>query len=252
MPPGHLPVVSYLAVPVLPRSGEVIGGLFFGHDQPSVFTHDAEGIAVAIAAHAAVAIDNARLYATAQEEMRSKELLLDEFRHRMKNTLATVQAIARQTLRKSLKGEREAFVARLHALAHAHTALTGGAWDRAPVHDLLHRTLAPFAAERFRVQGPEASLDGNNAMHLTMALHELATNAVKYGALSNQDGKVEVSWSVAEGRLVFCWQEIGGPTVEEPTRKGFGSVLIEQATGGHAQLEFPTHGIRCTLTLPIK
>src|SRR4029077_6317827 len=94
MPHGHLPVVSYLAVPVISRSGEVIGGLFFGHDQAGVFTQDAEDMGKAVAAHAAVAIDNARLYAAAQEEMQSKELLLNEFRHRMKNTLATLQAIA--------------------------------------------------------------------------------------------------------------------------------------------------------------
>ena len=122
---GHLPVVSYLAVPVISRSGEVIGGLFFAHDKPGVFTQDTEDIAVAIAAHAAVAIDNARLYATAQEEMKSKELLLNEFKHRMKNTLSTVQAIAGQTLRKSHKDEREIFIGRLHALAYAHEALTG-------------------------------------------------------------------------------------------------------------------------------
>ena len=94
MPKGHLPVVSYLAVPVVSRSGEVICGLFFGHDQAGVFTRDTEEMTVAVAAHAAVAIDNARLYATTQEEMRSKELLLNEFKHRVKNTLATVLAVA--------------------------------------------------------------------------------------------------------------------------------------------------------------
>jgi hypothetical protein len=189
MPEGHLPVVSYLAVPVVLRSGEVVGGLFFAHDQAGKFTQDAEGVAVAIAAHAAVAIDNARLYAAAQEEAKSKELLANEFKHRMKNTLST--AIANQTLRKCPKQEREVFIGRLHALAYAHEALSGGEWDRASVQELIQRTLAPFEEERFVVQGPEAALDGNNALHLTMALHELATNAVKYGALSNDDGKME-------------------------------------------------------------
>lgn len=252
MPDGHLPVVSYLAVPVMSRSGDVIGGLFFGHDRPGVFTEDAEDIAVAIAAHAAVAIDNARLYATAQEQMKSKELLLNEFKHRMKNTLATVQAIASQTLRKFPKKDREVFTGRLHALAHAHEALTGEVWDRAPVHELVQRTLEPFAAERFTIEGPEVSLEGTRAQHLVMALHELATNAVKYGALSNDDGKVDVSWSERNGELIFRWLEKDGPAVEEPKRKGFGSVLIERATDGHAQLEFAPRGVKCTLTLPLK
>jgi two-component sensor histidine kinase len=85
-----------------------------------------------------------------------------------------------------------------------------------------------------------------------MALHELATNAVKYGALSNDDGKVDVSWSESNGELIFRWLEKDGPAVEEPKRKGFGSALIEQATDGHAQLEFAPHGVKCTLTLPLK
>jgi GAF domain-containing protein len=120
MPKGHLPVVSYLAVPVTGRSGDVIGGLFFGHNEIGVFSEDTEHIAVEIASHAAIAIENARLLKTAQEETQSKELLLREFKQRINNTLATVQAIARQTLRSAPRGEFEAFVARLRALSHAH------------------------------------------------------------------------------------------------------------------------------------
>jgi two-component sensor histidine kinase len=216
------------------------------------FTQNAEDTAVAIAAHAAVAIDNARLYASAQEDMNDKELLLNEFKHRMKNTLATVQAIAGQTLKRSDRSERETFIARLHALAHAHEALTGREWDRALVRDLVERTLAPFAKERFAIDGPDASLAGNGALILTMALHELATNAVKYGALSNQDGKVAITWSVAGDRLDLTWQEKGGPPVVAPAHKGFGSVLIEKATDGRAQLAFAPDGVRCTLALSLK
>ena len=85
-----------------------------------------------------------------------------------------------------------------------------------------------------------------------MALHEPATNAVKYGALSNDDGKVDISWSVDDRSLFLSWQEKGGPAVVAPKRKGFGSVLIEQATGGQAKIEFPEEGVRCTLSLPLK
>jgi PAS domain S-box-containing protein len=252
MPEGHLPVVSYLAVPVVSRTGEVMGGLFFGHDQPGVFTQAAEDLAVGIAAHAAVAIDNARLYATAQQETESKELLLNEFKHRMKNTLATVQAIARQTLRSCPAEECEVFIARLHALAHAGDALTSREWDVASVPDLVRRALAPFPPDQLVMAGPEASIGGQGAMYLTIALHELATNAVKYGALSSPGGKAHITWSVANEHLTMIWQETGGPPVVPPSRKGFGSMLIEQATDGRALLEFLQDGFRCTLSLSFK
>jgi two-component sensor histidine kinase len=198
-----------------------------------------------------VAIDNARLYATTQEEMRSKELLLNEFKHRMKNTLAMVLAIAGQTLRRSDGELRETFVARLRALAYAHDALTGREWDHASICELVQRSLAPFAEERFAIDGPDASIAGNGALYLTMALHELATNAVKYGALSNQDGKVTITWSIVGDRVELTWQERGGPPVVAPTRKGFGSVMVEQATDGQAELTFPPEGVRCTLAISL-
>ena len=251
MPHGHLPVVSYLAVPVVSRSGEVIGGLFFGHDQAGVFTQDAEDMVKAIAAHAAVAIDNARLYATAQEEMQSKELLLNEFRHRMKNTLATLQAIAGQTLKNCPKAELETYLARLRALGHAHDAMADKAWDRASVRELAQRALAPFSHDRIQIQGPDASLPANGASRLTMALHELATNAVKYGALSNDAGNIRVEWSIDGDHLVLHWHERDGPAVVGPTAKGFGSVLIERATEGQAQIEFAPEGVRCTLNVSL-
>ena len=247
MPSGHLPVVSYLAVPVVSRSGEVIGGLFFGHDKPSVFTQDAEDLAVGIASHAAVAIENARLYATAQEEMRSKELLVKEFKHRIKNILGMVQAVAGQTLRNAPKEERQAFAARLQTLAQAHDMLATRDWDRVLVEDLVRRTLAPFATERIVHSGSEAHLDANKALHLTMALHELATNAVKYGALSNEQGRIQVSWSIAGDALLVDWREMDGPAVRPPGQRGFGSVLIEEV--GEGQLEFAAEGVRCKLPI---
>jgi two-component sensor histidine kinase len=249
MPEGHLAVVSYLAVPVIARSGEVIGGLFFGHDRAGVFTQDAEEIVSGIAAHAAIAIDNARLLASVKEEMRSKELLLNEFQHRMRNTLATVQAIAAQTLRNAPKEERATFVARLHALANVHSLLTERNWDRALVADVVHRAMGPFPRERFRIEGPDAHIDGNGSQLLALALHELATNAVKHGALSNGAGKISVTWGLENQRAVLRWQETDGPPVAAPARKGFGSVLVEQATAGKASLEFPPGGVVCIIEL---
>ena len=249
MPAGHLPVVSYLAVPVIARSGEVIGGLFFGHDRAGVFTQDAEEIVSGIAAHAAIAIDNARLLAAVKEEMRSKELLLNEFQHRMRNTLMTVQAIASQTLRKAPEEERAAFVARLHALANVHSLLTERNWDRVLVADVVQRAVAPFPRDRFKIEGPAAHVDGNGSLLLGLGLHELATNAVKHGALSNGAGKISVTWGVEDQRAVLRWQEIDGPPVAAPARRGFGSVLIDQASDGKARLEFSPDGVVCSIEL---
>jgi PAS domain S-box-containing protein len=252
MPDGHLPVVSYLAVPVISRTGEVIGGLFFGHDDPGVFTQAAEDMAVAIAAHAAVAIDNARLYEMAQEESKAKELLLDEFKHRMKNSLTMVQVIATQTLQGSPRQERETFIGRLHAMAHAQDALTGHTWDRASVRHLVEAAASLFAKERFSIEGTDTEVQGNGGLYLSMALHELMTNAIKHGALSDAEGSVRVSWSVDGETLLLYWQELGGPPVQPPTRIGFGSLLIRQATAGDTQFDFTPEGMSCRLRFALR
>jgi PAS domain S-box-containing protein len=172
------------------------------------------------------------------ERKRTEEqqnFLVAEMKHRVKNTLATVQAIAMQTLRRTPGEEREAFLGRLHALAKAHDLLSLKSWDRAPLRDVVGAALGAFQEarrERFLIDGPDDIwLDANRSLLLAMALHELATNAVKYGALSNGGGRVCVAWELSEDprRLIFRWQERGGPPVEPPKHKGFGSNLIERA-----------------------
>ena len=176
-----------------------------------------------------------------------RELLLNEMKHRVKNTLATVQALAGHTMRSASEGERASFVARLHALGKAYDLLTSETWDRAPLRDIVTRAVEPFQATRFRIEGRDVWLDANKSLHLTMALHELATNAVKYGALSNESGRVDVAWQVLDGdRLKLTWRETGGPPVTPPNRKGFGSMLIEQSLDC-ALLEFAPPGVACTL-----
>jgi two-component sensor histidine kinase len=189
------------------------------------------------------------LFASVQEQMRSKELLLNEFQHRMRNTLTTVQAIAHQTLRNAPQEERAAFVARLHALANVHSLLTERNWDRALVGDVVQRAVAPFPHERFTMEGPAARVDGNGSLLLALGLHELATNAVKHGAPSTGAGKVDITWGLEEQRVALRWQEIDGPPVMPPARKGFGSLLIEQASDGKARLEFPPGGVVCSIEL---
>nr|WP_086494290.1 PAS domain S-box protein [Novosphingobium panipatense] len=263
MPAGHLPVVSYLAVPVTSVSGEVLGGLFFAHDEPGKFTADTENLVSAIAAQTAVAMDNARLHKAAQQEIEQRrraeeanELLLHELKHRFKNTLATIQAVAMQTFRQAPSAEKEAFNARLFALSEAHDLLTQRDWEAVDVTHIVQRAISPFAAEadkRFEISGPVVEISAERALQLAMVLHELATNAAKYGALSNLTGTVKIAWELhVEGDidfLEFRWLETGGPEVGSPDRKGFGSRMISRALRGEGcgtEFDFRAEGL-CVL-----
>ena len=264
MPDGHLPVRSYLAVPVRSRSSEVVGGLFFGHPEPNVFDARAERLAEGVAAHAAIALDNARLYQSAQRELEQRRqaeahqrLLINELNHRVKNTLATVQSLGAQTLRSSsdLLTAREAFERRLIALSGAHDLLTLSSWSSAELTDLVQQAAAPFEAGRFHTEGPPVRLSPAQALALSMALHELATNAVKYGALGAPAGHVRLTWRRDGDRLLVSWREHGGPPVRTPTRKGFGSRLIAQALArelrGEVRLDYAKDGVRCEIAFPL-
>jgi two-component sensor histidine kinase len=259
MPKGHLPVVSYLAVPVIARSGEVIGGMFFGHKRAGVFTERAEKLVSGIAAQAAVAIDNARLFQAAQNELARRreieahqKLLLDELNHRVKNTLATVQAIAMQTLRDADTSHRDTFIARLFALSDQHDLLTQDNWEGAGLRDVVWRALKPYEEKpgsRCKVEGPDVRLQPKRALALGMAFHELATNAAKHGALSTGTGEVKVSWRIDGDRLTLRWEESGGPAIWEPERKGFGMRMIERGlsheVAAQVRLRFPPTGVIC-------
>ena len=190
-----------------------------------------------------------------------QKLLINEIQHRIKNTLATVQAIATQTLHNA-PAERDAFVARLHALAGAHDLLRDDNWHEAALNDLVGEALNAFQdkhRERFFIDGPDGIfLDAQKSSLLVMALHELATNAVKYGALSNEIGKVRVVWEILAGgpakRFRLCWTESGGPPVNPPKQKGFGSLLIERALQnqlGQARLDFDPQGLVCSIEISL-
>ena len=203
----------------------------------------------------------------ASAELRRREvaraLLVDELNHRVKNTLATVQSLAAQSL-KFLTGEaaekgRATFEARLLALARAHDVLTRENWASADLHDVVAEVVRPYdecGTRRFTVQGPHVRLLPRTALALSMALHELCTNAAKYGALSTAAGGVEIRWQVeddADGlQLALSWQERGGPPVTPPDRRGFGSRLIERGLAselrGTTQILFERSGVRCTVT----
>lgn len=171
-----------------------------------------------------------RATADLKEAIQRQAILTAELQHRIKNTLAMVGAIANQTMRgDSVSSAREAFAARLMILSQAHDMLTQTSWSSAPIHEVVTRALAAHRSEdrRISVSGPEVQLQAKPALALALAIHELATNAAKYGALSRK-GKVDVLWSNdSESGFRFSWIESGGPSVSEPSRKGFGSRLIE-------------------------
>ncbi len=201
-----------------------------------------------------------------KREEEQRQLLLAELNHRAKNTLAIVQSLVSQTARGAVTPAvlREALEVRLDALATAHDLLTREAWTGAGLADVVQATLAPYdaSAERIRAQGPELRLKPNSALVLNMALNELATNAAKYGALSNGQGRLEVTWSVdrppnAPGgcTLDLLWREHGGPPVASPPQRGFGSRLIKDGVsyqlGGNVDLRFQPEGVVCRFRIPL-
>jgi two-component sensor histidine kinase len=189
-------------------------------------------------------------------------LLLNELNHRVKNTLATVQSIAAQSFRwaRSDKSGRELFEARLLALSGAHDVLTNESWEGANLDEIVAKAIAPYRgghANRFQLRGPPVRLAAKMALSISMALHELATNAVKYGALSTDKGWVSITWQTQSNgqELHLEWLEADGPAVAPPSRKGFGSRLIErglaQELGGSARIEYRTTGVWCEITARI-
>ncbi|HEX8666503.1 MAG TPA: HWE histidine kinase domain-containing protein [Beijerinckiaceae bacterium] len=192
-----------------------------------------------------------------------RRLLVHELNHRVKNTLATVQAIAVQTLRgaASTTEASEALTDRLMALAKAHDALTRESWEGAELHEIVEAATSPHGGRnRFDVEGPSVWLSPALSLSLALSLHELATNAAKYGALSTAGGLVAITWEVVDprgdARLRLRWIERGGPSVRPPTRRGFGSRLIERSLaaedGGSATIGYPPEGVVCVMEAPIR
>ncbi len=201
---------------------------------------------------------------TAQKQAEAhQQLLTNELNHRVKNTLATVQALVSQTLRNAVSPEeaRRAVDDRLVVLGRAHDILTRTSWTAAPILDVVDGATRPlaFGSDRVRVKGPARQLAPKPALSLALALHELGVNAVKYGALSNDTGHVEIIWSVEAGargrRFLLQWSEHGGPPVEPPLRRGFGSKLIQGALAaefrGEIKLDFRPTGVVWTVNAPL-
>lgn len=202
------------------------------------------------------------------ERVRSEqhqELLLNELNHRVKNTLTTVQSITSQTLRtaSSMQSAQEAIESRLFALSRVHDVLTRENWDGAWIQEVLGHAMRPYQTaghSRIQCSGDDVRLPPNTTLALAMALQELATNAVKYGSLSSVTGEVVIAWHVDHTRerphLMLTWEERGGPPVAPPTRRGFGTRLIERSLAqgqlaGEARIDFAPGGVVCTIDAPL-
>lgn len=199
-----------------------------------------------------------------RESERHVEMMLGELNHRVKNTLASVQAIAVQTLASShsLAEFRTAFVERLLALSNTHNLLASETWQGANLANIIDNELAPYRREGQQctmLVGDDLKLEAKPALALAMAIHELATNAGKYGALSVREGQVEITWETRRRNkhlwLHMIWTERGGPRVKPPSRRGFGTRLITDGIvyelGGEVKLDYPSTGVTCIFDVPL-
>ena len=188
-----------------------------------------------------------------------QRLLVDELNHRVKNTLAIVQGIAQQSFRgtAATPEARAAFEGRLAALSVAHDLLTRQNWEAASIRQIIGDSVAAVGprVERVGIDGPDVLLPPKTAVSLAMAVHELATNAVKYGGLSGADGRVDVEWRIGEGRLALVWRERDGPVVTPPASRGFGTRMIERGLAaeldGRVVIAFEPTGLVCTVDAPL-
>ncbi len=199
-----------------------------------------------------------------QDQLRSR-MLIDELNHRVRNTLAIVQSIVGHALRAAADPEqiRESIESRLFALSRSHDILTREDWRGVGLRDLVHEALEPFGAvdihaRRFTIGGENIRLSPQATLVLCIVLHELATNALKHGALSNHLGSILIEWQIERGaqgnsRLLLRWKEQDGPKVAPPVRKGFGSQIIERRIAyeldGTACLHYPADGLQCTIEI---
>jgi two-component sensor histidine kinase len=188
-----------------------------------------------------------------------RQLLINELNHRVKNTLAIVQGIAAQTFRGRADEQARIFQGRLLALSTAHNVLTRENWESAGLQEIVADAVRPFhdpgGGQRIDAKGEDVRLAPKTAVALAMALHELGANAVKYGALSAPEGRVDLSWTCRDDRLRLTWRESGGPPVAPPERQGFGARMLQRGLaaelGGKVSIDFEPSGVVCSVDAPL-
>ena len=206
-----------------------------------------------------VRVSGVTLDITDRKEAEERQMLLArEVDHRAKNALALVQSILRLTRAKSLPAYVTAVEGRIKALSRAHTILSQSRWHGADLRGLVDEELAPYRignVEKIKTSGPDVLLQPASAQTLALALHELATNAAKYGALSSMSGQLQLGWQLSDGKLVLDWNETGGPATKLPSVNGFGTRIIlasiESQLRGHVAFDWRREGLRCVLSVPL-
>lgn len=243
-------------IPLLAK-GELVGKFMTYYDTPHVFANAEIELAVTIARQLGFAVERLR---DADEQRRAQarlDLLTRELHHRTKNLFAVVNAVVARSFagNRTVKEAETAVLDRLHVLAHAHALLVDKQWQGADITEIVRTEMGPYV-DRVTIDGPSVTLNAQAAQNFALALHELATNAAKYGALSNLTGRVHISWSIlqpnAHRQFNFRWEERGGPQVMPPAHKGFGSAVLGQVMaeyfGAPPQIEFAVSGIRYAVT----
>jgi two-component sensor histidine kinase len=267
---ADLGVKAYLGVPLTLPSGHIIGSLCAIDTSPRPWSADDLKTLSEIADIVMSEIGLRHEVDKRRRMEQSQELLISELHHRVKNTLSTVQALIQLNLRSSpsIEDFRGTIAGRIESLAKTHTLLTQRRWNAIAFRDILKSELEPYEqAERVTLIGPDFDLDAEIATTAGMVIHELTTNAAKYGALSSPDGRIEVSWTFEtalkddspdghpEAHVSLYWRETGGPAVRTPERKGFGSTLVERLIvrqfDGTALFEFAPAGLSFGATFPV-
>jgi two-component sensor histidine kinase len=234
-------------IPVV-AEGDLIGKCMIYHEAPHGFTDAEMKIAVNLARRLGFAIEH-------KHADEARHIATHELQHRSNNLLAVIQAIARKTLSgaDSLDQARQSFEDRLQALARAHRQLTSSNWSGVPLDEIVRLALEPFGP-RSNIEGGDVMLRPKHAQNFSLALHELATNSVKHGALSSAGGRISIAWAVTdEGEdriLKFQWREQGGPPVATPDRYGFGTSLLK-ATFPDVRFDYAPEGLMCEIDVPL-
>jgi two-component sensor histidine kinase len=251
--------IGALAFIPLVVQGQIIGKFMVYYDSPHAFAGGELNLAITIARQLGFSIERVRAE-------RKRDLLIAELNHRVKNTLATVQSLATQTARgtDSPDAFRRAFEGRLIALSQAHDQLTRRHWKSAELRDIVEAATMPHlagTADNVEIEGEPLTVTPRVALTLAMALHELTTNATKYGALSVPAGRIDIGWRIERqagqpALLRIEWRERNGPPVVTPKRQGFGTRFIEGSVAselqGKAMLDYDRAGLRCTMDIPLE
>jgi two-component sensor histidine kinase len=242
------------STPIRSSSSDVLGTFALYHREPRSPGPQEKEIVDLMTRIAAVAIEHER-------DQEQRKLMVDELTHRVKNMLTVVLSIAASTLRgHSEEAAYKTFQDRLIALSKAQDLLTQSGWSSVNLHEVVSNAVTPFVSgpERISVRGPTAKIPARLTLPFALLLHELCTNASKYGALTNDKGRVSVNWDYPglskDRKLLFRWSEAGGPPVQPPTKQGFGSRLIKTAfasDGCEGNANYNPDGFAYEIALPI-